>query len=53
MGLAYFVCGFTQGFNLITAFLLGDVLRLPIFIDTLGTVVVVFYAGPVSGMAVK
>ena len=39
-------------FNLATAYIFGDMLHIPLFLDTIGTVVTVFYAGLVPGLIV-
>lgn len=39
-------------FNLILAYILGDILHIPLFMDTIGTVAVVFYAGLFPGLIV-
>ena len=41
-----------QFINLTGIFLMGDILHLPLFMDTIGTVFIVFYAGLVPGMMV-
>ena len=41
-----------QFINLTGIFLIGDILHLPLFMDTIGTVFIVFYAGLVPGMIV-
>ena len=39
-------------FNLASAYFFGDMLHVPLFLDTIGTVVTVFYAGLVPGLIV-
>ena len=46
------LCLLAQAFNLLVAYILGDILHLPLFMDTVGTVFIVFYAGLVPGMMV-
>ncbi len=46
------LCLLAQAFNLLAAYILGDILHLPLFMDTVGTVFIVFYAGLVPGMMV-
>ena len=45
-------CVLALAFNLVSAFVLGDVLHIPLFMDTIGTVFIVFYAGLVPGLVV-
>ena len=46
------LCLLAQAFNLLVAYILGDILHLPLFMDTVGTVFIVLYAGLVPGMMV-
>jgi len=39
-----------QFINLTGIFLIGDILHLPLFMDTIGTVFIVFYAGLLPGL---
>lgn len=41
-----------QFINLTGIFLIGDILHLPLFMDTIGTVFIVFYAGLLPGLIV-
>ena len=45
-------CVLALAFNLVSAFVLGDVLHIPLFMDTIGTVFIVFYAGLIPGLIV-
>lgn len=46
------LCILAEFFNLLTAWILGDILHIPLFMDTIGTVFIVFYAGLVPGLLV-
>ena len=46
------VCVIAQIINLAAAYIFGDMLHVPLFLDTIGTVVTVFYAGLVHGLIV-
>ena len=46
------LCALALLFNLATSYFLDDVLHVPLFMDTIGTVAVVFYAGLVPGLFV-
>lgn len=43
---------FAEFLNLILPFIFGDLLHVPLFLDTIGTVFIVFYAGLVPGLIV-
>lgn len=47
-----FLCILAEFFNLLTAWVLGDVMHIPLFMDTIGTVFIVFYAGLLPGLLV-
>ena len=47
-----FLCILAEFFNLLTAWILGDVMHVPLFLDTIGTVFIVLYAGLIPGLLV-
>ncbi len=46
------LCIFAEVLNLGLPFLFGDLLGVPLFLDTIGTVFIVFYAGLIPGLIV-
>ena len=45
-------CFLAEVLNLVLPWILGDILHIPLFMDTIGTVFIVFYAGLVPGLIV-
>ena len=45
-------CVIAQIINLAVAYIFGDMLHVPLFLDTIGTVAIVFYAGLVPSLLV-
>ena len=50
--LTIILCVIAELLNLFSAWILGDVLHIPLFMDTIGTVFIVFYAGLIPGLIV-